>query len=415
MSMENRVLKRCPKCTKSMEETANFYSYKDKENKGTHVHCKKCFTMHVNLREPSTVLPLLEELDFPYIAAEWTSLVDKYGNNPKTSSTAVFGRYIGKMKLTQYKKYSFADTAKFMEEEKLRVMQDQAAKLNQINKYRQAVADGELENIGVSSDMVAAGETFVGGYDDSLLSDEEIANLACPTVDVDTVSGMDFFNETTNGLTVEDKFYLFGKWGKTYTIPECIILEKLYLEMMDSYDIRTGSHKDYLLKICRVSLKIDQALECNDIEGYQKMARVYDVLMKSAKFTAAQIKDQADDYTDSVGSLVATCEEKGFIPHYHEERQDVVDVTLNDMNNYTRNLIMNEMNLGNLIEIHLTKMQAEQDKDEDEMTDDEDDLLMVGLEDETDILKDEDYEDFNEMLEAEEVYDENLLKRSSDF
>ena len=37
--------------------------------------------------------------------------------------------------------------------------------------------------------------------------------------------------------------------------------------------------------------------------------------MKSAKFTAAQNKDAASDYTDSVGMIVSRIEEEqGFIP-----------------------------------------------------------------------------------------------------
>jgi len=399
-----KVLKTCPKCKKTMEETANYYSYKDKEHLGTHELCKKCFTMHINLREPSTITPLLEELDFPFIGSEWDSLVEKYGSNPKTTSTAVFGRYIGKMKLTQYKKYSFADTKQFMADEEARQLKIKAEQLAQVNKYRLAVDAGQVEEI--------AGGTILG-YDGSLLSDEEIAELACPSGEVRT--GEEYYNNAQSGLTIEDKFYLFSKWGKSYTVPECIILEKLFVDMMDSYDIRTGSHKDYLLKICRLSLKIDQALECNDIDGHQKMSRVYDLLMKSAKFTAAQIKDQADDYTDSVGVLIAACEETGFIPKYQDERKDVVDITLEDMNKYTRNLIMNEMNLGNLIEIYLAKMQAEQVKDEDEMDEDEDDdLLLTGLDDNDDILKDEDFEDFNDMIEAEQDFDEEFLKKNGD-
>ena len=169
-----------------------------------------------------------------------------------------------------------------------------------------------------------------------------------------------------------------------------------------------------MLKICRVSLKIDQALEVNDIDGFQKMTRVYDLLMKSAKFTAAQGKDVASDYTDSIGMIVSRIEEEqGFIPRYHSERQDVVDATLADMNKFTRNLIMSELNLGNMIEIYLQKMQMEQNKEEDVLDDDDDDLIIL-TEKEAELLKDEDFEEYNDMLEEEREIDEEMLRKSGE-
>jgi hypothetical protein len=135
--------------------------------------------------------------------------------------------------------------------------------------------------------------------------------------------------------------------------------------------------------------------------------------MKSAKFTAAQNKEQSDDYTDSVGILIGLCESEGFIPKYHnDERQDIVDFTLKDMNGYVDKLIRNEMNLGNMIEVYLQKMIQEESKEEDEMTDD--DEVIILTEKEQDLLKDSDYDEFNEMLEEEVELDEEMLKKSGD-
>ena len=87
-------------------------------------------------------------------------------------------------------------------------------------------------------------------------------------------------------LTEEDKIYLSIKWGKTYKPYEWVQLEKYYQEMMNSFDIQTPSHEDYLKLICKTSLKAHQLIDLGDIEGFQKMSKVYDSLMKSAKFTA---------------------------------------------------------------------------------------------------------------------------------
>lgn len=397
-----RKEKVCSKCRKPMLLEQNFYKtpktdiYED----GYLDECKKCFTMHINIREPGSFLHLLEAVDVPYIESEWDTLVDKYGNNPKTTSTAIYGRYIAKMKLRQYSKYTYADTEKFVEEAKMRDLKDRAAKLAEINKYRDALDSGEaVENIQSL------------GLDLSVLDEDELREIMMkPEEMFDFDPGV----EAEAALTKEDKEFLVRKWGRTYTIPECIKLEKLYNEMMSSYDIRTASHIDYLLKICRLSLKIDQSLEVNDIDGFQKMSRVYDLLMKSAKFTAAQNKDAASDYTDSVGMIVSRIEEEeGFVPRYHSERQDVVDATLADMNSFTRDLIMSELNLGNMIEVYLQKMQMEEDKEEDVLDDDDDDLIIL-TEKEAELLKDEDFEEYADMLEEEREIDEETLRKSGE-
>lgn len=397
-----RKEKVCSKCRKPMLLEQNYYKtpLTEKYKDGYLDECKKCFTMHINIREPGSFLHLLEAVDVPYIESEWDTLVDKYGNNPKTTSTAIYGRYIAKMKLRQYSKYTYADTEKFVEEAKMRDLRDRAAKLAEINKYRDALDSGEaVENIQSL------------GLDLSVLDEDELREIMMkPEEMFDFDPGV----EAEAALTKEDKEFLVRKWGRTYTIPECIKLEKLYNEMMSSYDIRTASHIDYLLKICRLSLKIDQSLEVNDIDGFQKMSRVYDLLMKSAKFTAAQNKDAASDYTDSVGMIVSRIEEEeGFVPRYHSERQDVVDATLADMNSFTRDLIMSELNLGNMIEVYLQKMQMEEDKEEDVLDDDDDDLIML-TEKEAELLKDEDFEEYSNMIEEEREIDEETLRKSGE-
>ena len=129
-------------------------------------------------------------------------------------------------------------------------------------------------------------------------------------------------------LTDEDRTYLRLKWGKTYKPEEWIRLEQLYNEMMDSYDIQSAGHIDTLKLICKTSLKANQLIDIGDIEGFQKMSKVYDSLMKSGKFTAAQNKAESGEFVDSISELVEICEKQGFIPRYHiDTPNDKVDET----------------------------------------------------------------------------------------
>jgi hypothetical protein len=44
---------------------------------------------------------------------------------------------------------------------------------------------------------------------------------------------------------------------------------------------------------------------------------MYDILMKSGRFTAAQNKDAQGEFVDSIGEIVSLCEKEGFIPRYY--------------------------------------------------------------------------------------------------
>ena len=91
------------------------------------------------------------------------------------------------------------------------------------------------------------------------------------------------------------------KWGRLYKPSEWVELEKKYKEMMNSFDIQDSDTEGTLLVICKTYLKMNQALDCGDLDGFQKLSKVYEALRKSAKFTAVQNKEQNNSFIDSVG------------------------------------------------------------------------------------------------------------------
>ena len=135
------------------------------------------------------------------------------------------------------------------------------------------------------------------------------------------------------------------------------------------------------------------------------MSKVYDSLMKSGKFTAAQNKAETGEYVDSISELVELCEKEGFIPRFYiAQPNDQVDATLQDLKHYTHTLVTEEMNLGNLIENAVKEMAKEESKEEDEDIDDELDY------DNIDELMDEDFIEHNQFLEDEVDLDEKLME-----
>ena len=120
---------------------------------------------------------------------------------------------------------------------------------------------------------------------------------------------------------------------------------------MDSYDIQSAGHKDTLKKLAKTSLKLDQLIDLGDVDGAQKTQKMYDSLMKSGKFTAAQNKAESGEAVDSISEIVMICEKDGFIPRYYTDGpQDKVDRVLQDLQEYTHSLVTEETNIGNLIE-----------------------------------------------------------------
>ena len=179
--------------------------------------------------------------------------------------------------------------------------------------------------------------------------------------------------------------------------------------MMDSYEIQSAGHIDTLKLICKTSLKANQLIDIGDIEGFQKMSKVYDNLMKSGKFTAAQNKAESGEFVDSVGELIEMCEKQGYIERYYiEQPNDKVDFTIQDMQRYTRTLIEEETNLSSMIEQAL-KQNAKEDQDaanntEDLIIDDAD----LSIEELEKTLEDTDFEEFNNFIDDEAAEDELL-------
>jgi predicted nucleic acid-binding protein len=146
-----------------------------------------------------------------------------------------------------------------------------------------------------------------------------------------------------------------------------------------------------------------------DIEGYQKMSKVYDTLMKSGKFTAAQNKAENGEYVDSVSELVALCERDAFIPRYYTDGpQDKVDRVIQDLEDYTRNLILEELHLGPLIEKAIRNNMNDTDNDDDDDYDEETELERSLYEDDETVIEDEDYDEYAELQEELEKSDEAL-------
>jgi hypothetical protein len=179
---------------------------------------------------------------------------------------------------------------------------------------------------------------------------------------------------------------------------------------MASYDIQGAGHIDTLKLVCKTSLKANQLIDIGDIEGFQKMSKVYDSLMKSGKFTAAQNKAETGEFVDSIGELIELCEKQGYIERYYiESPKDRVDLTIADMQRYTRTLIEEETNLPNMVEKALREIDKEDKANAENTEDSIVDDIDFSLEDLEATIKDKDFSDFEDFLEGSAAADAEFL------
>lgn len=386
----------CTKCGKMMDENTQFYTYKNGDKTAM---CKKCLTMHIDNFNPETFLWLLQDMDVPYIEAEWNILRDRaFAKNPNLNGMSVFGKYLSKMKLKQWNQYGWADTErlKVLNEEKLKVKQAEKEQYESLIKAQfdngeiteaqyKTLISTETQNedyyAGTGPALHIPGAAADNPYQENNFIDESL--LSGPAAQ----------------LTDEDKIYLAMKWGRLYQPADWIELERNYNEMMNSFDIQDADTINTLILLCKTNLKMNQAIDCGDVEGFQKLSKVSESLRKSAKFTAAQNKEQKSDYVDSVGELVAMCERDGFIPRFATDiPQDKVDLTLKDMNSYVHKLVTQDLGFGQQIEDALKKIQIQQQMREAEET-------SKRMDGETPELIDEDYEEFYNSIEEQKELD----------
>lgn len=391
--MNNSDMLTCSKCKKTMR-AINFYQYKD----GTKCElCKPCLTMHINNFEPDTFLWLLEKFDVPYIETEWNVLRDKaYKKDPyKMNGMSVFGKYLSKMKLKQWNKYSWADT------ERLKQEAEERAKLNGENN----ISEEQLKEMEEAFHRGEISEAQWMTYKEINAPKPEFTNAGGaittvgPGIDSPYPVNIDTFEKVNlpdvgEELTSDDKIYLATKWGQLYSAADWIYLEKKYNDFMNSFDIQGAARVDTLIQICKLSLKCNQALDTGDMDSYAKLSRAYDLLMKSGKFTEAQRKEEKSGEFDSVGQVVYFAEkESGKIPRYKIDTPlDIVDKAIANLKKYNHDLVVNDPTLSQMFENFIKRRENAAAAKEDLKTAEANGDDYVEL-------KDEDYKNYYDSIE----------------
>lgn len=448
----------CSKCGRSKRET-EFFKMKTGERCSL---CKSCLTMYIDNRKPETFLWILEMFDVPYIEHLWIEQTNKtYLKDPqKFGPGSVIGKYIRGMNMAQYCNFSFADSDKLNKEYYYEVKPsvDEAREKELKEKYD----NGEisfamyqtLSNIAgqpssaqepTPREISVEGQTSVEDIADSefVFSQEDLDNIKeTQELEKTEEEKLDDLEEEpeveenesieeeplppqndrpqfipdlgidegkiSDELTEEDIKYLMVKWGINYRPSEWVKLEEQYQKYASEYELN-ADREDILKKICKVSLKMDRALDVDDFSSFQKLSATFDSLRKSGKFTEAQNKEEETRDLDSIGELVAFVErEGGIIPEKDnpiEYPQDKVDFTIKDMQNYVNRLVRDELGLGELIESYIEKAGKQK-------SDSVEDIMHSSFEEEE--VTEEEQKSFQDFL-MEEIENESFRLAEGDF
>lgn len=405
----------CERCGKLLS-AINFYTYRD----GTKCEiCKPCLTAHIDNQRPQTFIWILKKMDVPYIPTEWNVLLKKaYDKDPyKINGMSVIGKYLAKMKLRQWNQYRFEDTERIQKQ-----LEEQQQQKVQVNEEEKQKYEAELK------EQLDNGEISMAEYQTLVRTQTQMQNL--PELQANKITGQindpynpqqDFIGQMRNPfqqqlfipqgdmvdpgaqLDQQDKLYLAMKWGRLYSPSQWVTLEQLYKEFMDSFDIQGAARIDTLKMICKTSLKMNEAIDMGDIDTYQKLSRVYDAMMKSAKFTQAQNNESNSDTIDSASAIVDFVEaHSGQIPRYDcNQPRDIVDKVINDLKQYNRSLIYEDKALAQQIEQYLQDRRIA-----DQMKKDKQEAENRGLD--TVEIEDDDYVEFKQAHQQMNEHDKNL-------
>lgn len=419
----------CPICQRTLQET-RFLIDKHNDITGRTQMCMDCMCTGIDNRAPSTFLHILQHFNKPYIESTWAKIANRtYQKNPmEFGPTSVIGKYLKAMNMNQFSNLSFADSDKCIADIKMTrppqierfwgkcdpiVLCDGEVTLTNAHEYTKSrLTEDEALQKRIDKSAYAIGTNSVtmqklieagvvvgdnGATAGQNIITSEIKKAAQQLVDAQTqaqekerereeareaeaakpknmVAGLDPAltqdNDAIvmNSLTKEDQAYLISKWGAYYTPSQWVKMERMYQEYAQEYELNID-RAETLKKICATSIKMDEALETGDVNGYKNLSAVYGQLRKDGKFTEAQNKAEVVRPFDTVGEIVRLCEDVGGpIPEWGDPEmypQDQLDVILNDYKEYVYHLVKNEMGLGQIIERYVEKLEkAERDRED---------------------------------------------------
>ncbi|HZJ69114.1 MAG TPA: hypothetical protein VFD28_03790 [Candidatus Eisenbacteria bacterium] len=165
-------------------------------------------------------------------------------------------------------------------------------------------------------------------------------------------------------LPLFDKAYiaeLRSRWGSNYDDEDLTYLENLYTGLLMTQNISGALQQDQALKVCKLSLEVDSRIREGD--DFDKLLSSYDKLVKTAEFTPKNVKN-ANDF-ESIGEFFRWLERRGWKNQFYDGvTHDIVDATIDNIQNYAQRLYVNETGIGEEMDRRLEALKFAKEKED---------------------------------------------------
>lgn len=141
------------------------------------------------------------------------------------------------------------------------------------------------------------------------------------------------------------------KWGTQYDFQQFISLENLFTNTLQSTGTTNPLTIDIIKKIAIVSINMERALNDGEIKAAAEYSKMHKSLIDAAGLDDI-IEVGESDVIGTVAELCDYLESKGFqLEFYDGCTRDVVDKTIKDQQEWTRNFVLNSTGIQQTYEI----------------------------------------------------------------
>jgi hypothetical protein len=164
------------------------------------------------------------------------------------------------------------------------------------------------------------------------------------------------------------------KWGDVVTESDLVRMERYFNRSLSEWAITKETEKDQLRKIVRLSVMMDNNLATGKPD--KDLLGMYDKLVTQLHKTVGN-KQQVG--YNSLSQLTAFIERNGYKPQFYDGvPRDEIDMMMNDIQSYLRDLVSSEVNFEEMLERAIEKKR----KRDNPKSESEDTELGWGDEDE---------------------------------
>ena len=165
------------------------------------------------------------------------------------------------------------------------------------------------------------------------------------------------------------------EWGDQTPEKDMLLMEKRFNASLNDYNVATDAQRDTLRKIARLSVIIDRQMESGKVD--KDLITMYEKLLTSVTKT---LETMEGDGISSISELIEFIERSGYQAEFYDGiPRDELDLMMQNIQEYLRDLIEGEVNLTELYEAKKRQLEARKNRknksteDSSEIGDDDDD------------------------------------------